>query len=121
MQVTKEQVNPTKIKLSVTADQSFLDKVKQAVLKRLSQNIKVPGFRAGKAPAHLVEKQLDQASLQSEFIDEAVNQLYPKVIEQERIRPVTPPQISLTKFVPFSTLEFTAEIEAVGEITLPDY
>lgn len=121
MQIKREQLEPTKAKLTVAADQAALDTIKQSVLKRLSQNVKVAGFRPGKAPANLVEKQLDQAALQSEFLDEAVNKFYVHAIEQEKLRPVSPPQINITKFVPFSTLEFTAEVETVGSIALADY
>lgn len=121
MQITREQVEPTKVKLSVVADQAALTSLKQTVLERIAQNIKVPGFRPGKAPAPLVEKQVDQAQLQAEFVDEAVNKFYVHAIEQEKLRPVASPEINLTKFVPFSTLEFTAEVETVGAITLADY
>jgi len=121
MQVKRQQIEPTKIKLAVVADQALLDETKQALLRKLSQDVKVQGFRPGKAPAKLVEKQLDPAALQSEFLDQAVNQLYVRAAQQEKLRPVAPPQISITKFVPFSTLEFTAEVDAVGDIKLPDY
>lgn len=121
MQVKKEQLGPTKAKLTVVADQAELDTIKQHVLMHLSANVKVPGFRAGKAPAHLTEKQLDPAQLQSEFLEHAVNDLYAAAAQQVKLRPVAAPQIAITKFVPFSTLEFTAESETVGDIVLPDY
>lgn len=121
MQTKLERLSPTSVKLNITADQAFLDDAKQAVLAKLAQGVKVPGFRAGKAPANLVEKQLDQAALQSEFIEQAVNQLYANAVSQQKLRPVVPPKITLSKFVPFTTLEFTAEVEAVGNIKLADY
>ncbi len=121
MQIQKEQLTPTKIKLSIVANKVLLDAVKQEVIERLSQTAKVPGFRPGKAPATLVEKQLDPAALQSEFVDQAINKLYVSAVEQEKLRPVASPQVSLTKFVPYTTLEFTAEVEAIGDIKLADY
>jgi trigger factor len=121
MQIKREQVSPTTVKLTVSADQAALSSIKQATVARLSQNAKVPGFRPGKAPANLVEKQLDQAALQSEFIDQAINQLYPQAVEQQKLRVVAAPQIALSKFVPYGTLEFTAEVEVVGDIKPADY
>ncbi len=121
MHVTKEQRNPTKLKLTITADQALIDTVKQQILQKLSNNVKVAGFRPGKAPAHLVEKQLDQAVLQTEFLDEAVNQLYVAAAREGQLRPVAPPQVTLTKFVPFTALEFAAEVEVVGAVKLGDY
>lgn len=121
MQITREQVNPTSIKITVVADQAALDAIKQNVLQNISQNIKVPGFRPGKAPATMVEKQVDPAQLQTQFLDEAINRFYTHAIQQEKLRPVAQPEISIVKFVPFSTLEFTATVESVGEVTLGDY
>ena len=121
MKVIKEQLEPTKIKLTVIADQGILETAKQAVLKNLSGNVKVAGFRPGKAPANLVEKQIDPARVQSEFLDVAVNELYVNAVQHEKLRPVSQPVIAITKFVPFTTLEFTAEVEAVGDIKVPDY
>jgi trigger factor len=121
MQIKREQLTPTTIKLSISADKPFLDAAKQAVVGKLAQGAKIPGFRPGKAPANLVEKQLDPAVLQSEFIDQAINQLYVGAIEQEKLRPAAAPQIALSKFVPYSTLEFTAEVEVVGGVKLADY
>lgn len=121
MQITRTQPEPNKVKLTVQADKSELDTAKEAVLTRLSATIKVPGFRPGKAPANMVEKHIDQNAFQAEFLDEIINLLYVKAVEQEKLRPVAQPQIAVSKFVPFNTLEFTAEVEAVGEIKLPNY
>lgn len=121
MQVTRESLSDTKLKLTVRADQAELDTIKQHVLKALGGSVKIQGFRPGKAPANLVEKQVDPARLQSEFLDHAINDLYVAAAQEQRLRPIAPPQIAVTKFVPFGTLEFTAEVEAVGDIKLADY
>jgi trigger factor len=121
MQIKKEQLTPTIVKLTVIADQAAIDAVKQTVLAQLGQNVKVPGFRPGKAPANLVEKNIDPAAMQTEFLDQAINKFYVHAADQQKLRPVAPPAITITKFVPYSTVEFTAEVEVVGTITLPDY
>lgn len=121
MQVTKQITSPTNVKLTIVADAEQLESIKQSVLQQLSQNVKLQGFRPGKAPLNLVEKSVDQNALQSEFLERAVNELYVAAIDQERVRPVAQPQVSIDKFVPFTTLEISAEVEAVGDITLPDY
>jgi len=122
MQVKKTSVTNTKFKLSITSDQATLDSIKTHVLKHLAaQHVKLPGFRAGKAPLSLVEKQVDQNLLQSEFLDEAVNRMYGQAIKAEGIRPVEQPQVSLKKFVPFSLVEFDVEVEAISDIKLMDY
>ncbi len=121
MQVKKEQLSPTKIKLTVSGESEWLENTKQMVVEHLGKGAKVQGFRSGKAPANLVEKQLDPAALQSEFLEQAVNQLYIDAVQHKAVRPVAQPQIAIIKFVPFNTLEFTAEVEAVGDIKPANY
>ncbi len=121
MQVTKKELSDTKVSLSVSADDSVLAPIKEQILTRLSANVKVPGFRAGTAPLNMVEKHVDQQLLQSEFVDEALNHMYAKAAQGENLRPIARPNVTLKKFVPFTTLEFEAEVEILGTVKLPDY
>lgn len=121
MQVKVEKLSSTKMKLSVVVDDATLKLAKAHAVTKLGRNVKVAGFRDGKAPNHLVEKAINPEQLQSEFIDEALNHVYRKAVIEANIRPVLPPKVSITKFVPYSTLEFTAEVEVIGKITVADY
>ena len=121
MKIKKEQITPTKVTLTVTAEAAELTPLKETAVGRLGANTKVAGFRPGKAPANLIEKQLDPSVLQTEFLDAAVNQLFMAAVNHEKLRPVAQPNISVTKFVPFTTLEFTAEISVIGPVQLADY
>lgn len=121
MQITKDQISPTNVKLSIKADLAELTEVKQTTLQKLARTVKVQGFRAGKAPLSVVEKNVDQQALQTEFLDTIVNKLYVDAVSEHGLRPVNRPDVSITKFVPFTTLEVVAEVEVIGAIKLPDY
>lgn len=121
MQIVRHDDSETNIKLTITATPQELKAAKQTALTKLSPQVKLSGFRPGHAPAELVEKQLDQSQLQTEVINEALNLLYPEAVKKENLRPVNQPKIAITKFVPYTQLEFTAEIEIVGKINLPNY
>lgn len=122
MHITQKSLTPTKVELTISVDIDTLGSVKQEVLTHLAKNhVKIQGFRSGKAPLSLVEKNVDQQLLQSEFLDSALNRVYGQALDEQALRPVAQPEVKLTKFVPFTTLEFTAEVEVVGDITLPDY
>jgi len=121
MQVKQTPVNDTRVRLTIIDTPEHLDKLKQHVLKKLAPKVKVQGFREGHVPLELVEKNINPDALQTEFLDEAVSHLYNDALNDLKLRPVSNPEVTLNKFVPFSTLEFDAEIEVVGEITLPDY
>jgi len=121
MQVKTTQLTDTRIQIDMTADADQLTDIKQQTLQKLRGQVKLAGFREGKAPLAMVEKSVDQNRLQSEFLELAVNQLYVDAATQENLRPVAPPQINLQKFVPFTTLEVTTEVDVIGKIDLPDY
>ncbi|HLZ14818.1 MAG TPA: trigger factor [Candidatus Saccharimonadales bacterium] len=122
MQITSKKLTDTKVQLKIVADDvQLMHSIKDRVLQSLASGVKVQGFRAGKAPLAIVEKQLDPARLQSEFVDEAINRLYIDALRDQKLRPVAAPQVKILKFVPFDTLEFEAEVEIVGAVTLPDY
>lgn len=121
MKITRTDVSKTEIKLLISADEVELKPIKDGVVKRLSKDIKLPGFREGKVPAELAEKNIDPNMLQNDFLDEAMSQLYAKATQEKKIRPVTRPEVAIKKFVPFSHLEFEVTTNIVGEIKLADY
>jgi len=121
MQVTRNNISDTKVQLTLVADKAQLDETKQQTLRAISKSLKLPGFRAGKAPLQLVEKNADPNTLQQDFMERAMNAMYGKALDDENIRPVSQPQVTVKKFVPFSDLELEAEVDIIGEIKLVDY
>ncbi len=113
--------NDTTALLQIAADESELNTYKQKVLHKLQSDLKLTGFRKGKAPLDMVEKSVDQTALQNEFLEEAMSALYTASARSEKLRPIAPPQVSLKKFVPYTVLEFEATVICIGEITLADY
>lgn len=121
MQVTKSTKDPTKATLSISATAIDLEPIKKHVLGHFVKTVKVPGFRAGKAPAAMVEKHVSQQAMIDEFLEHAINDLYSKALEEQKLRPANQPKVQLKKFVPYTNLEFEVEVEMIGEIKLPDY
>ncbi|PID31991.1 trigger factor [Candidatus Saccharibacteria bacterium] len=121
MQVSLTKPTETKAKLQVVAADKELQVVLDAVLTRYRDKVKLPGFRPGHAPLPMVQKSVDQAALQNDFLNDAVNQMYFLAVQEKRLRTTGNPQVEVVKFVPFSTLEFTAEVDVVGDVKLPDY
>jgi len=121
MQVTTKKLSDTKVQLTITAEAAQLDKAKQQTLRKLARDMRLPGFRPGKAPLHLVEKNANPNILQSEVLERTMNDIYGDALDQEKIRPVAQPQVTVKKFVPFSELEIEAEVETIGDIKLVDY
>jgi trigger factor len=120
MRVTREDKSPTNIILKIEADAADLEPIRKHVLSHF-KNVKVPGFRAGKAPAQLVEQSVNQQQLLDEFMDHALNELYRRAVDMENLRPIATDKVQLKKFVPYTQLEFEAETEVIGQIKLPNY
>jgi len=120
MRVTREDKSPTNIILKVEADAADLEPIHRHVLSHF-KNVKVPGFRAGKAPSQLVEQSISQQQLLDEFMEHALNELYRRAVDMENLRPIATDNVQLKKFVPYTQLEFEAETEVIGPIKLPNY
>ena len=121
MQITKTAKTPTELNIRIEADARDLEPIKKHVLSHFADQVKIPGFRPGKAPANVIEKHVDPKALQDQFLEHALNDLYRKAIQTQDIRPVGEPQVQIKKFVPFTTLEFEVETEALGQIIIADY
>lgn len=121
MQVKKTNLSDTKVKLTISANAAYLEPIKNRTLEKLRPQVKLQGFREGMAPLNLVEKNVDPQVLQTEFMEDAMSLLYPEAAASQKLRPIDRPQITLKKFVPFTELEFDAEVEVLGPVKLGDY
>jgi trigger factor len=122
MHTSIKHIDDTHVLLTISGEQDELKKIKEHVLLELAKSRgNVPGFRKGKAPLPLIEKQLPEELVQSEFIEHAVNDLYGKAVRKENLKVVGQPKVELKKYVPYTTVEFTAEAEVIGELKLADY
>lgn len=121
MKLKVERTKETQADITISAEVEEMEKIKHRVLKKLAPRVKLAGFRNGKAPIEMIEKNVDQQLFQSEFIDDAINTLYIAALKEERLRPVGQPKVEIKKFVPFTELEVFYELPVVGEVKLPNY
>ena len=121
MQAKLTYKNDNNLNISVAAPADLLERTHKHVLQDMQKTMKLAGFRAGKAPLNIVEKNADQGRLQADFIDHAINELYRQIVITENIRPVAQPSISVKKFVPFTLLEVEIEVEVIGKMEIADY
>lgn len=121
MQVTQKNLTETNVQLTLLADAELLTAAKNQALESLAKNMRLQGFRQGKAPLNLVEKNADPTALQTEFLDIAMNEMYAQAIVEKKLRPIAQPKVAVKKFVPFDTLELEVEVDIIGEVKLADY
>lgn len=121
MQIKTTHPTKTQAVVTVVATEAELNIIKQQTLKSFQGRVSVPGFRKGHVPPAVIEKNVDSSALQSEFLEEAIEQLYPQAIYDQKLRPVERPKLSISKFVPFTNLEFVATVSVVSDIKIADY
>ena len=94
-----------------------------AVDKKLSEvakNIKIAGFRAGKAPKAMIEQKY-RPSVLGEVLDDMIKDAVNEVIDSNNLRPAVTPDIKLDKFEDGKDIVFTMEAEVLPEIKLGDF
>ncbi|HIA91801.1 TPA: trigger factor [Candidatus Saccharibacteria bacterium] len=121
MEVQKQELKDSLVKLTIAVEESTIADAKKEVIEDARKDVKAAGFRQGQAPDKIVEKQIGDDYLQNQVIDYVVNSAYVKAIKDEKVAVIGQPAIKLTKFVPYTELEFEAEVEVTPEFKLPDY
>jgi trigger factor len=121
VQVSLTNNSPTNVTLLINGAGQELQPIKSHVLTHFRSSVKVPGFRAGKAPVAMVEKHADQRLLADEFLEHAINDLFQRAVDQENLRPIGQPDVSLKKFVPYAELEFEATFDTLGKVQVTNY
>ncbi len=111
----------TKVLVTVTLSADELADIKQKTLRRLADKAKVAGFRPGKVPANVVEKNIDPTTLSSEMLEDAVNASAVEAFEAAKLIPLDRPKVEVQKYVPGQELVYTAEVEIIPAIKLGDY
>ncbi len=121
MKSAVETLSPTRAKLTVEVPFEELKPSLDAAYKQIAQQINVPGFRRGKVPPTVIDRQVGRGAVLDQAINEVLPQKYVEALQANDLEPVAQPEIEVTKLEDNETLEFTAEVEVKPEITLPDY
>ncbi|MGH3836322.1 MAG: trigger factor, partial [Pseudonocardiaceae bacterium] len=89
--------------------------------KKIAQQVRIPGFRPGKAPARILEQRLGRSAVLDEVVSEAVPAKYVELVASGEVRPLGRPEIEVTKIEDGDHLEFTAEVDVRPEIEMPAF
>lgn len=124
MQVTREELNPCTVKLTVVCDEVQVKEGYDKALKQISKTVKMPGFRPGHVPKGMIEKLIDPNQLNEEAAENIVRSAYRKAVEQEGIKPDpgTPPSVELVKLEQTeSACEFNVKVPLPPVVELGEY
>ena len=120
MKSTVEQLSPTRVRINVEVPFSELQPDFDRAYKQLAKQVRLPGFRPGKAPAKLLEARIGRGAVLDQVVNEALPARYSQAVSTTEVKPLGQPDIEITKIEDGELLEFTAEVDVRPEITLPD-
>jgi trigger factor len=116
--VTTERLPRSRVALSIEVEAERLEASMERAVRRLSEKIRIPGFRPGKAPRQIVEQTVGHGALLQEALDQLLPDVYQEALESESIEPVDQPEIELTSTEP---LVVQATVPVRPSIDLRDY
>lgn len=116
-----EQLSPTRVKLNVEVPFEELSGDFDRAYQALAQQIRIPGFRPGKAPAKIIEARVGREAVLEQVVNDALPAKYSQALAETETNAISQPEIELGDLVHGEPLKFTAVVDVRPEITLPTY
>ena len=120
MKSTVETLGPTRVRLTVDVPFEELKPSFDAAYKKIGAQVRIPGFRPGKAPARIIDQRIGRAAVLEEAVNTALPKAYGDAVRESGVRALGQPDIEVTSLDDGKQLAFTAEVDVRPEITLPD-
>jgi trigger factor len=118
MKVSTQRLPESQVLLEIEADPEQMERSLEKAYRRLSQRVEVPGFRKGKAPAGMLERQIGRARVVREALDILIPEAYNQAIEEQDVDAIDQPSIELVSDEPLS---FKATVPVRPTVELGEY
>jgi trigger factor len=116
-QITSTQTSTVERRLQVAVPPARVAKARDKAASRVAKQVRVPGFRPGKAPAAMVRKQF-KAAIDQEAVESLLREAFEEVLAKEQLQLVTQPHAHDVKFGDDDTLSFELHCEVRPELKL---
>ncbi len=118
MKTTTKKISDTRVELKVILDEKDLSTARKKAIEHLAKEVKVQGFRKGKVPVSVAEKNLDPNEINNVALEIAIRSTIPAAFEEAKESPLMMPEINVTKYVPNETAEYLATADILPDIKL---
>ncbi len=119
LKIEKQLLADQQIKIIAESDNETLEQFKLRAVRKIARDTKIPGFRPGKAPSNVIRRMYSDELIQKEAIELLVDDMYPKVIDEAKIKPYGPG--ALEEILSQEPPKFSFRIPLEPEIHLGDY
>lgn len=120
MKSTVEQLSPTRVRINVEVPFTELEPDFDRAFAQLAQQVRLPGFRPGKAPRKLLEARIGRGAVLQQVVNDALPSRYSEAVTTSEVKPLGQPDIEITKLEDNEELVFTAEVDIRPDIEIPD-
>jgi len=121
MNITKNKLKESELELIIEVPPADYQPFLAKAAARLSKDVKIEGFRPGKAPFDVVKGQVGEMNIYQEALDEIVSYFYYQAVTSEDIQAVSQPKINIEKMAPGNPIVFKAIVGLLPEVKLGDY
>jgi trigger factor len=121
MKAVVEPLEDNKVKLSIQVEEQEFEKDIDAAFRKIAREVRIPGFRPGKAPRRILEARLGKETGRAEALREALPGYYSKAVRDHDVDVVAPPEIDITAGQESGPVEFDAVVEIRPQLHLAGY
>ena len=121
MKVTKKQEEKNIVELEITVSAEEFEAAVEKAYRKNVKSIALPGFRKGKAPRKIIEKTYGAEVFYEDAADFCLQDTYPKAVEDEKIEPVSRPDIEVKEIGEGKDFVYVAKVTVKPEVTLGKY
>jgi trigger factor len=121
MQTTVEGLEDNKVKLHVAVPADEFEQAINAAFRKLAREVRVPGFRPGKAPRRILEARFGSEVAREQALKDGLPEYYADAVVSEDIDAIAPPEIEITAGEEDGDVEFDAVVEVRPVVVLTGY
>ena len=121
MQTSLEPLEGNKVRLLVTISEEEFEKSIDLAYSRFAQQMRIPGFRPGKAPRRIIEQSIPVSEARAQAIKDSLADYYVDAVGEHVIDVIAAPTIDITSGEESGDIVFTAEVEVRPEVRLTGY
>lgn len=119
--VQVEQKEPHVWELQVEVPAEEVQKTADAIYRRLSRSIRVPGFRPGHIPPGLIKKWVGEEQIRQQILENLLPEALMAALKEHNLDPITSPDWRDVQFAEGQPLRFVAEVITKPEVKLGEY
>ena len=118
MKATVETLEGNKVKVSVEVDETEFESAVDDAFRRIAREVRIPGFRPGKAPRRVLEAQMGTGFAREEALRHALPEYYAQAVREHEVDVIAPPEIDITGGEEEGPVVFDAVVEIRPEIAI---